>query len=40
MDMLEYIISNEKRNQRKKEEYERFIQRQKDYKERLKNERD
>lgn len=37
MDMLEYVIYNERKNKRKKEEYERFLQRQKEYKDKISN---
>lgn len=37
MDMLKYIISNETRIKRKKDENERFLQRQKEYKDKINN---
>lgn len=40
MNILEYIIMNERRNQRKKEECERMLQREREYKEKQKNGRD
>ena len=37
MDMLKYIISNEARIKRKKDKNERFLQRQKEYKDKINN---